>query len=225
MDLKRLYALSNHPSYYKQDEVCPGLAVPLPRSAAAVEQVVGYAPGGYQIMRVVPPAHAKSVPRERLYVCGEKFGAKFWCSTSPESHVGPFRHAIDFLVPEGTEVLAACDGVVTAIKEDSKLWGPSPEFRNEVNYIDIKCELEDSLHEPGQQYYAEYCHLARGSVGKYGLKVGAEVEQGQTIARTGRSGWMDVDHLHFVVWKPVDDSLFGFRSVQAGLPFPRGWMR
>lgn len=218
MDLHRLYALANHPSY-QQNEECPGLAVPLPISAAAVEDVVSYGSYGYEFVHVLPPAHAKIVPRERLYICGKESGKKFWCSTSPETHVGPFRHAIDFLAPENTEVLAVCDGEISVVKEDSKRWGPSPKYRDDLNYLDITwTEAGACRHEPRQRYYAEYCHLARGSVSQYGLKVGSQVKRGQPIARTGRSGWMDVDHLHFLVWIPVDDGLFGFRSVKAEFP-------
>ncbi|MFZ0345761.1 MAG: hypothetical protein WA326_13445 [Nitrososphaeraceae archaeon] len=41
--------------------------------------------------------------------------------TSSPAHTGKLRYAIDFIVPEDTPVLAAADGIVTHIKDDSSL--------------------------------------------------------------------------------------------------------
>jgi murein DD-endopeptidase MepM/ murein hydrolase activator NlpD len=43
--------------------------------------------------------------------------------TSSPAHAGKLRYAIDFIVPEDTPVLAAADGIVTYIKDDSRVGG------------------------------------------------------------------------------------------------------
>ena len=45
--------------------------------------------------------------------------------TSP-ADIGNFRNAVDFIVPPNTSVLAAADGTVTYVKDDSNAGGPDP---------------------------------------------------------------------------------------------------
>ena len=40
---------------------------------------------------------------------------------SSPAHVGKLQNAVDFIAPIGTPVLAAADGVVTHIKDDSNI--------------------------------------------------------------------------------------------------------
>jgi hypothetical protein len=42
---------------------------------------------------------------------------------SSPAHVGKLQNAVDFIAPKGTPVLAAADGVVTHIKDDSNVGG------------------------------------------------------------------------------------------------------
>ena len=44
------------------------------------------------------------------------------------AHRGKLRHAIDFIVPEGTAVVAAANGTVTFVKDDSNIGGPDPDL-------------------------------------------------------------------------------------------------
>src|SRR5918996_46226 len=46
--------------------------------------------------------------------------------TSSPAHVGKLRNAIDFIADIGTPVLAAEDGLVTAVKDTSNTGGASP---------------------------------------------------------------------------------------------------
>jgi len=39
--------------------------------------------------------------------------------TSSPAHIGKLRNAIDFIVPKNTPVLAAAEGLVTLVKDDS----------------------------------------------------------------------------------------------------------
>lgn len=127
------------------------------------------------------------IPEDELYEMGG-----FYCAKSPQSHIGPFLNAIDFLVPDGTPVLAAQEGEILRVMEASTEWGDDPEYRDTVNFIDV-------VHASGE--ISEYCHLAPRSVSALGLRVGSGVKQGQIIGRVGKTGWTDRDHLHFVVYR------------------------
>jgi len=115
-----------------------------------------------------------------------------WCARSPQSHVGPYLHAIDFLIPDGTPILAAQSGSVERFSDENNVWGDDPEFRDSVNFIDIR-------HAFGE--VTEYCHLKKGSIRARGIKVGDFVKCGQIIGETGKTGWTDRDHLHFIVFR------------------------
>ena len=57
---------------------------------------------------------------------------------SSPAHVGKLRNAVDFIAPKGTPVLAAADGVVTHIKDDSNVGGPDASYWFYTNFIVIK---------------------------------------------------------------------------------------
>lgn len=108
--------------------------------------------------------------------------------TSSPAHVGKLRHAIDFLVPENTPVLAAADGVVAFVRDDSYSGGPTADYWFDSNFIVIR-------HPHGE--YSRYDHLAHESAEVY---IGQRVRAGQPIARTGMTGYTFVSHLHFQVF-------------------------
>ena len=98
------------------------------------------------------------------------------------------EEAIDWAMPEGTEICAARPGTVVAIKQDSDRGGPGPQFYNDDNYVLIK-------HEDGT--VAEYAHLKlNGVVARLGDKVSA----GDKIGLSGNTGQSTQPHLHFVVF-------------------------
>ena len=131
----------------------------------------------------------------------------FLTATSPHSHIGPFLHAIDFLVPDDTTVLAVQAGIVTEIIESNTEWGDGPEYRDKLNFMTIR-------HFNGE--FSQYCHLAQNSVSNYDLSFRSVVKAGQPIAKVGKTGWTDRDHLHFVIFRRDDSSEnpFGFKSLQ-----------
>lgn len=104
------------------------------------------------------------------------------------SHIGPWRGAIDFLVPLGTPVVAAQNGTVIAVVDTNKKFGKTQKYAQYYNYIQLQ-------HKNGE--YSEYGHLALNS-GR--IKVGDKVKQGKILAHTGQSGWMTQPHLHFLVF-------------------------
>jgi murein DD-endopeptidase MepM/ murein hydrolase activator NlpD len=132
-------------------------------------------------------ALAYDIPRDKLVKIGTIITLP-----SPESHIGPFRSAIDFAVEDGTPVLAAQDGKVFAIEDSNNRWGSTEDFANSLNYVTIQ-------HSSGE--FSEYAHLAQSSVSELGLKVGAAVKRGQQIGKVGKTGWTDRDHLHFLVFR------------------------
>ena len=115
------------------------------------------------------------------------------------SHKGPFKGAIDFIVPLETPVLAAYDGIVTDVVDSNDRYGPCSEFAEYLNYITVK-------HNNGE--FSQVAHLEKGSVT---IKIGDKVIVGQQIAKTGNSGWMSEPHLHFIVFKsaPTKDGFVG----------------
>jgi murein DD-endopeptidase MepM/ murein hydrolase activator NlpD len=128
---------------------------------------------------------AIGVPAGELYHLGPFYAAK-----SPQTHLSPFKWATDFLVPDGTEILAADAGRVIEVVENFDKWGDGEEFRDKLNYLTIR-------HPNGE--YSQYCHLAKNSFSNKGLSVSDWVKKGQPIALVGKTGYTDRDHLHFVV--------------------------
>jgi len=108
--------------------------------------------------------------------------------TSSPAHTGNLRNAIDFIVPENTPVLAAANGIVTYVKDDSNIGGPNPIYWNFTNFI--------SIRHPNEEY-SRYDHLAHQSSK---VKVGQSVSEGQEIARVGMTGYTFRPHLHFQVF-------------------------
>ncbi|HEX7032611.1 MAG TPA: M23 family metallopeptidase [Nitrososphaera sp.] len=119
------------------------------------------------------------VPREHLQ--------KIDRNTSP-AHIGNLRNAVDFVVDAGTPVLAAAEGVVTYVRDDSYTGGPSIEYWYDSNFIVIQ-------HERGE--YTRYDHLAHRSAR---VAPGQFVKAGQVIALVGTTGFTYTPHLHFQVF-------------------------
>jgi murein DD-endopeptidase MepM/ murein hydrolase activator NlpD len=107
---------------------------------------------------------------------------------SSPAHIGKLRNAIDLVAPENTPVLAAADGIVTAVKDDSNIGGPDPSYWMYTNFITI-------MHSNGE--YTRYDHLAYHSSK---VKSGQYVSAGEEIAKVGMTGYTYLPHLHFQVF-------------------------
>lgn len=121
------------------------------------------------------------------------------------AHVGDLINSIDYDAPEGTPILAALDGRVIAVKDDSNVGGVEQEFEKDGNYIEI-------LHKYNE--VSEYEHLKYQTAQ---VKVGDLVRQGQKIAEVGNTGWSECPHLHFMVY-PKDKE---YKTVQINFKKPR----
>lgn len=108
------------------------------------------------------------------------------------SHNGPDEFAIDFKMPEGTPVLAAREGFVVAVKDDSDKGGSSRKFEDMANMVTVQ-------HADGTM--AHYCHLSFHSAK---VKVGERVRVGDLLALSGNTGFTSGPHLHFAVFKARD---------------------
>lgn len=158
---------------------------------------------------------ATAYPTEHLYFNGQAL-----CVRSPESHVGPWRHAHDLVLPLGTEVLAPIDGKIIAMKDDSDVFGPTELCASKANYVTLAYRpMGDSrpthhhLFIDQIWHCIEMLHLEQGSVSSLGLKAGDWVKRGQLIGRTGNSGWMTAPHLHFLAYLlDGEENPFGFYS-------------
>ena len=102
------------------------------------------------------------------------------------------ENAVDWTVPVGTVVCAAREGRVVGVKQDSNVGGPDTRLRPFGNYVLIK-------HADGT--FAEYYHLQQnGSL----VNIGDNVSVGQTIGRSGQTGFASKPHLHFDVFQAID---------------------
>src|SRR6188472_3058716 len=108
--------------------------------------------------------------------------------TSSPAHVFSLRNAIDFIAPQNTSVLAAADGIVTFVKDDSYIGGPYPSYWDLTNFITIEHSNEE---------YSRYDHLDYHSAK---IKIGQKVSAGQEIANIGMTGYTYIPHLHFQVF-------------------------
>src|SRR5262249_31145208 len=79
-------------------------------------------------------------------------------------------------MPEGTSVLAARDGTVVAIREDSNERGLSDEFRNKANLVTVE-------HSDGT--LADYVRLKFQGVA---VKLGQTVKTGDVVGYSGNTG-------------------------------------
>ena len=118
------------------------------------------------------------------------------------SHRDFHEHAWDFVMPNGTAILAARDGRVVEVEDG-------------FDGVGIKSNYVIVLHDDGER--SAYAHIRhKGSL----VEVGAVVRQGQSIALSGMVGQTVFPHLHFYVIdkdgrgsKPIS-----FSEVAGGVP-------
>jgi murein DD-endopeptidase MepM/ murein hydrolase activator NlpD len=91
--------------------------------------------------------------------------------TSSPAHIGKLRNAIDFIVDKETPVLAADDGIIIFVKDNSDIGGSNPAYWGHTNFIVI-------MHSNGE--YSRYDHLSYNSST---VEVGQHVRVGEEIAR------------------------------------------
>jgi murein DD-endopeptidase MepM/ murein hydrolase activator NlpD len=117
--------------------------------------------------------------------CGDKYKVG-------QGYFGPFSHqnirALDFIVPTGSKVVAAREGIVYGVKSDSNTGCAHASCADKGNYVRI-------LHDDGS--IASYFHLKHKGVN---VKEGEVIKKGQLIGYSGNTGYSNSPHLHFEVY-------------------------
>jgi len=107
-----------------------------------------------------------------------------------QGYHGNFSHqdenALDFSMPEGSEIRAARDGIVVQVVQNNSESCPSKDCEKYNNYITI-------LHTDGT--FASYVHI-RYNGSKF--NPGDSVRKGDLVAYSGSTGFSKGPHLHFV---------------------------
>lgn len=127
------------------------------------------------------------------------------------SHQGDARYAVDWQMPEGTEVRAARDGEVVYIVDRFTTGGADRSLIYGANFITIR-------HADGT--CGDYVHLKRGGVS---VRVGQRVRAGDLIGLSGNTGYTTEPHLHFAVYRPrngTEGESFPLRFRVAGSETP-----
>ncbi|GAB5523697.1 MAG: hypothetical protein Roseis2KO_15690 [Roseivirga sp.] len=110
------------------------------------------------------------------------------CSFSYHAPGQPDQYAFDFDMPEGATFTAARSGRVRRVLNSAPSAGGGA-----GNYV---------LIDHGDNTFAYYLHSPRNGIS---VAVGQEVEQGEVLGVTGRSGLAGYPHLHFIVVKGQPD--------------------
>ncbi len=107
------------------------------------------------------------------------------------THFGDSAFSLDFNLDEGTPIMAARDGLVVEVKEDSNIGGPKKRYDDDGNYVLI-------YHDDGT--FGNYVHLQQNGAL---VEVGDHIKVGQQIALSGDTGYSSGPHLHFSVSIPT----------------------
>lgn len=125
----------------------------------------------------------------------KRIASYFGYRTDPFYKIEKFHEGIDFTAPEGTEIFATGDGVVTSIERLRVGYG---------NYIVI---------DHGFSYETLYAHLS-----KFNVRRGQKVKRGEIIGYIGNTGKSTAPHLHYEVrrnGKPINPVHFFFNDITA----------
>ena len=122
-----------------------------------------------------------------------------------QGYNGSFSHfnknAIDFDMPEGTEVLAIREGVVTRVVQHNDRGCPTERCANFANFIWI-------THDDGST--AGYYHLKLNGAK---VKQGDHVKKGDVIGYSGNTGFSSFPHLHLQCSIPLQSSILTLKTL------------
>ena len=103
-----------------------------------------------------------------------------------ETHMFGMRYALDFGMPGGTPIVAARDGIVVHVQDGFTEGGPDPDLLERSNLVVVG---------HGDGTLAFYGHLSPGIP----VAVGDPVREGDSLGRSGATGFAGQPHLHFHV--------------------------
>ena len=115
----------------------------------------------------------------------------------------------------GDTVCASADGFVVGVIEGYTKGGKTKKWRDYANYI--------TIFHPEMNLYTQYVHLAHeGSF----VDVGDRVTAGQAIGLSGKTGYTDIEHLHFNVLEANNSGMqsteINFKEGYKGADLKRG---
>lgn len=125
-------------------------------------------------------------PPVARYRITQGYGGNF--SHDPGS---PMEFAVDWAMPVGSQVLAARDGAVVALRSDQSEGGPTEEFHDRVNLVVVE-HVDGTL--------AEYLHLRPGGVA---VKLGQKVAVGDLLGFSGATGYAREPQLQVRIYRIV----------------------
>ncbi len=121
------------------------------------------------------------------------------------SHKGRQRYAFDFLMPVGTRIVAARDGVVARVTDGFSEGGPQKSLAAKANSVTV-------LHADGT--FAVYVHLSLGIA----VEPEQAVRAGDLLGTSGNTGYTERPNLHFSVHRIDEDG----RSATLSIHFDDG---
>ncbi|MFV9507721.1 MAG: beta-sandwich domain-containing protein [Oscillochloridaceae bacterium umkhey_bin13] len=164
-------------------------------------------PGGMRLVNYKPVT-----PTDGGFKLPYPAGASYMCSqgnNNPDprgSHRGTWAYAFDFGMPRGHTVVASRNGTVVAVKGNSTQGACIYDYWPHANFVRIRhIDGTDTL----------YLHLDSVTV-----REGEVVQRGQTIGRSGQTGYSCGAHLH-VDRRNAGSSTtipFSFLDVAGGVP-------
>lgn len=125
-----------------------------------------------------------------IHPVAEKYIKRISTAESEAHEIYPY--SVDYIVPIGTQIRAAAEGIVIDVKDDSGTGGDEQKYEKDENFIEIR--------HPDNEY-SYYGHIRKGGAL---VKIGEKVKAGQTIGESGNTGWLanlHEPHLHFMVGK------------------------
>ena len=111
--------------------------------------------------------------------------------SDPQLHSNFLAHALDFLLPINTPILAALEGEVIEVKVDSNQGGFRKKYLGNqyLNWITIAHANDE---------FSQYAHLKhQGSI----VQKGDWVNVGDIIGYSGNTGFSTCPHLHFHIYE------------------------
>jgi murein DD-endopeptidase MepM/ murein hydrolase activator NlpD len=109
------------------------------------------------------------------------------------SHHGEHAYSLDFMMPIGTPVTAARDGVVVHVVDRFDGYGTREEYKERNNFV---------LVEHADGTIGNYVHFRKGGVR---VRPGQKVAVGDVLGEVGLTGFTTPHpHIHFSVFVAVD---------------------
>lgn len=142
---------------------------------------------------------------KNIYSLPFKKDTLFLAISDSHAHFAHGKHAIDFAIDFNVPILAAFDGEVIDVKDDSNEGGPEEKYARDIKYLNYL-----TLKHPNGEY-SQYGHIAHKSSL---VKVGDKVKKGHPIAKgVGMIGSTTTPHVHLLVCIDSNNKA-GFESLE-----------